>query len=139
MDQEIATRATHLHSLCGLSMTRLASVFGVSRQTYYNWEHGERPHEAKRLHFFAVVTCMDEAAERFPDPAAFCHWLLTPVSPGGKIPLELLQAQQYSAFRGFLLRQNVRQWPRPLFSERERVMEQEFGHLTWREEALDGN
>lgn len=137
MDQEIATRAAHLRSLSGLTTIQLASIFGVSRQSYQMWLKGDMPRGATLLRFLAVVGLIDEAAERFPDPASLRIWLLTPVSPGGKIPLDFLQAQQYDTFRGFLLRQSIRQWPRPSLSERERarLMEQEFGHLTWREEV----
>ncbi len=47
---------------------------------------------------------LEEAAQRFGSPSAMNTWLLTPVSPGSKKPIEYLSTRQYNTFRGFLLR-----------------------------------
>ena len=66
-------------------------------------------------HLLEVLPLLEEAIERLGSPAATNTWLLTPVSPGGKKPIDYLEMRQYSIFRGFLLRQRTgREVFRPL-------------------------
>ncbi len=51
-----------------------------------------------------VLPLIEEATQRLGSPAATKTWLLTPVTPGGKTPLDYLATRQYTIFRGFLLR-----------------------------------
>ncbi len=55
-------------------------------------------------HLLEVLPLLEEAIERLGSPTATNTWLLTPVSLGGKTPLDYLAARQYTIFRGFLLR-----------------------------------
>lgn len=50
-----------------------------------------------------VYPLLEEATQRLGSPTATKTWLLTPVTPGGKTPLEYLAARQYTIFLGFLL------------------------------------
>ncbi len=54
-------------------------------------------------HFLEVLPLLEEATQRLGGPTATNAWLLTPVSPGGKTPLDYLAMRQYTIFRGFLL------------------------------------
>ncbi len=66
-------------------------------------------------HLLEVLPLLEEAIERLGSPTATNTWLLTPVSPGGKKPIDYLETRQYSIFRGFLLRQRTgREVSRPL-------------------------
>ncbi len=51
-----------------------------------------------------LLALMEEATQRLGSPSAANAWLLTPVSPGGKRPIDYLAERQYTIFRGFLLR-----------------------------------
>ncbi len=97
-------QAEHLRAISGLTIERLAEVFGVSRTTYHKWLAGSSLHEAHREHFLEVLPLIEEAAQRLGSPNATSTWLLTPVSPGGKKPIDYLSEREYSIFRGFLLR-----------------------------------
>jgi len=55
-------------------------------------------------HLLEVLPLLEEATQRLGSPTATKTWLLTPLSPGGKTPLDYLAARQYTIFRGFLLR-----------------------------------
>lgn len=55
-------------------------------------------------HLLEALPLLEEAIERLGSPTATKTWLLTPVTPGGKTPLDYLTAWQYTIFRGFLLR-----------------------------------
>ena len=55
-------------------------------------------------HLLEVLPLLEEATQRLGGPAATKTWLLTPVIPGGKTPLDYLAERQYTIFRGFLLR-----------------------------------
>ena len=55
-------------------------------------------------HLLEVLPLIEEATQRLVGPVATKTWLLTPLSPGGKTPLDYLVARQYTIFRGFLLR-----------------------------------
>jgi len=54
-------------------------------------------------HLLEVLPLLEEAAQRLGSSSATNTWLLTPVSPGGKKPIEYLSTRQYNTFRGFLL------------------------------------
>jgi hypothetical protein len=51
-----------------------------------------------------LLALIVEATQRLGSPSAMNAWLLTPVSPGGKRPVDYLTERQYTIFRGFLLR-----------------------------------
>jgi hypothetical protein len=51
-----------------------------------------------------LLALMEEATQRLGSPSATNAWLLTPVSPSGKRPVDYLAERQYTIFRGFLLR-----------------------------------
>ncbi len=55
-------------------------------------------------HLLEVLPLLEEATQRLGSPTATKTWLLTPVTPGGKTPLDYLAARQYTIFCGFLLR-----------------------------------
>jgi hypothetical protein len=60
-------------------------------------------------HLLEVLPLIEETTQRLVSPAATKTWLLTPLSPGGKTPLDYLAARHYSIFRGFLLRKRTGQ------------------------------
>jgi hypothetical protein len=97
------TAAARLRELAGLDAGRLADIFGVSRITYQNWVSGSTPQGTRGEHLLEVLALVEEAASHFGSPRATRDWLLMPVSPGGKKPVDYLAAQQYDTFRGFLL------------------------------------
>ena len=51
-----------------------------------------------------LLVLMEEATQRLGSPSAANAWLLTPVSPGGKRPIDYLATREYILFRGFLFR-----------------------------------
>ena len=62
-----------------------------------------------------LLALMEDATQRLGSPSATNGWLLTPVSPGGKRPVDYLAERQYTIFRGFLLRvRDGREMFRPL-------------------------
>ena len=96
--------AERLREISGLKVERLAEIFGVSRTTYYKWISGSPLHNTHREHLLEVLPLMEEAAERLGSPNTMNNWLLTPISPEGKKPVDYLASRQYSIFRGFLLK-----------------------------------
>jgi transcriptional regulator with XRE-family HTH domain len=104
---DFAARVQHLRSLSGLNTETLAQIFGVSRQMVQGWTAGAVPHQQRLQHVLAVIALIDEAARRFPDPAALRLWLLSPVSPGGTDPINLLREKRYDTFRGFVLHKST--------------------------------
>jgi transcriptional regulator with XRE-family HTH domain len=120
--------AEHLQAISGLSIEHLAEIFGVSRTTYHKWLAGSPLHDTHREHLLEVLPLVEEASQRLGSPSALSAWLLTPVTPGGKKPIEYLSTRQYDIFRGFLLRgidQNLLHPPTPLkFVYRERPYQQ---------------
>jgi transcriptional regulator with XRE-family HTH domain len=96
-------QAERLREISGLKVERLAELFGVSRTTYYKWMSGSPLHDVHREQLLEVLSLVEEAAQRLGSPGATNTWLLTPVSPGGKKPIDYLAAREYSTFRGFLL------------------------------------
>lgn len=100
----VSAQAERLRAVSGLRTSHLAKIFPVSRTTYQNWLTGAKaPHQTHRELLLEVLPLMEEAVQRLGSPSAVSNWLLTPVSPGGKKPIDYLKAQQFSAFRGFLL------------------------------------
>ncbi len=66
-------------------------------------------------HLLEILPLIEESTHRLDNPTATNTWLLTPVTPGGKTPLDYLETRQYSIFRGFLLRKRIgREVFRPL-------------------------
>ncbi len=100
----VSIQAKRLREISGLKVERLAEIFGVSRTTYNNWMSGSSLHDTHREHLLEVLSLVEEAAQRFGSPGALNTWLLTPVSPEGKKPIDYLATREYSIFRGFLLR-----------------------------------
>lgn len=96
-------QAERLREISGLTIERLAEIFDVSRTTYHKWISGSPPHDAHREHLLEVLPLMEEAAQRLGSPNSTSTWLLTPVSPGEKKPVDYLAAREYALFRGFLL------------------------------------
>ncbi|MBI4493095.1 MAG: hypothetical protein HY690_09935 [Chloroflexi bacterium] len=104
-----STAAERLRELSGLGASRLAAIFGVSRVTYQNWVAGTTPQDGRREHLLEALALVEEAAHRLSDPRATGDWLLTPVSPMGRKPIDLLAAREYETSRGFVLRLPVGQ------------------------------
>ncbi len=98
------TPAEELRAITGLEAGRLAEVFGVSRTTFYKWMEGAVPREARQHHLLEAVAHMKDAKRKLPASVDVAVWLRTPVSAGGKSPLDYLQEQRFSTFRGLLLR-----------------------------------
>ncbi len=108
-----------------MKIERLADIFGVSRTTYHKWLSGSPLHDIHRERVLEVLPLVEEALQRLGSTSNVSTWLLTPVTPGGKKPIEYLSSRQYDTFRGFLLRRGVDQKllypPTPLkFAYRER-------------------
>ena len=55
-------------------------------------------------HLLEVRALLEETVQRLGDTSIANTWLLTPVSPGGKKPLDYLKERDSTTFRGFLLR-----------------------------------
>jgi transcriptional regulator with XRE-family HTH domain len=98
-----------LRDISKLDIAELAEIFGVSRTTYHKWIRGHNPSKKHQEHLLEVLPLLEKAAQRFTNPSALAEWLLTPVSIGGKKPVEYLRTRQYSLFRGFLLKARTRQ------------------------------
>jgi transcriptional regulator with XRE-family HTH domain len=99
-----SAQAKRLRKISSLKIERLAEIFGVSRTTYYKWIAGSTLHDEHREQLLEVLPLVEEALQRLGGPNATSDWLLTPVSPGGKKPIDYLAEREYSIFRGFLLR-----------------------------------
>src|SRR5712671_2360408 len=95
-----------------------------------------------------LLVLMEEATQRLGSPSAANAWLLTPVSPGGKRPIDYLAERQYTIFRGFLLRvRDGQEMFRPLAPSNRKYKErspQEFKDAlerlrprSWRDEDED--
>jgi hypothetical protein len=59
--------------------------------------------DADGKHLHEILLLIAEATQRLGSPEAANTWLLTPVSLGGKKPIDYLIVGEYSVFRGFLL------------------------------------
>src|SRR5579871_2155549 len=97
-------QARRLREISGLTIEQVASIFGVSRVTFHKWMEGSQLSDRHREHLLEVLPLIEEALQRTGTPNALSSWLLTPVSAGGKKPLEYLSSRQYNTFRGFLIR-----------------------------------
>jgi len=105
IDTNFASRQVErLREISGLTIERLAEIFDVSRTTYHKWISGTPLRDAHREHLLEVLPLMEQAAQRLGSTNATSTWLLSPVSPGGKKPIDYLAAREYTTFRGFLLR-----------------------------------
>ena len=102
-------QARRLREISGLTVELLADIFGVSRTTYHKWMDNSPLSERHREHLLEVLPLIEEALQRLGSTSPLNTWLLTPVSPGGKKPIEYLSSQQYNTFRGYLLRQGMDQ------------------------------
>jgi hypothetical protein len=96
--------ADELRTLTGLSPQLLGNLFGVSRTTYYKWIEGATPRDTKYSHLLEVLSHVRDVSGRIAPFADLAPWLRTPVSPGGRSPLDYLRDRRYTAFRGFALR-----------------------------------
>lgn len=139
-------QAERLREISGLKIESLASIFGVSRTTYYKWLSGLPLRNSHREHLLEVLPLIEEAAQRLCSPIATSTWLLTPATPAGKKPIDYLAERQYSIFSGFLLRVRTgREFFQPLSSpsrvRKERSQEEIEDGLArlrpraWRDEA----
>jgi transcriptional regulator with XRE-family HTH domain len=122
-------QAKRLRELSGLTIEQVANIFGVSRITFHKWMEGSQLSDRHREHLLEVLPLVEEALRRIGTPNTLSAWLLTPVSPGGKKPIDYLSSRQYNTFRGFLLRQgadhNLLRPPAPLgITYRERPREE---------------
>ncbi len=89
--------------ISGLTIKQFIEIYDVSPVTYHKWLKGSPLNAANREHLLEVLPLMEEALQRLGNPQAVSNWLLTPVSPGGKKPVDYLKERQYTIFRGFLL------------------------------------
>jgi hypothetical protein len=105
VESTAATPAEEIRSLTGLSPALLASLFGVSRTTYYKWMEGATPRDARFQHLVEVLAHVKDAERRLAPKADIAAWLRTPVAPGGPRPLDYLQQRRFSTFRGLVLRE----------------------------------
>jgi transcriptional regulator with XRE-family HTH domain len=148
--QEITDLANRLRQSSGLDVESLAQIFKVSRVTYHRWLRGLPVSKRHHDYILEILPLIEEAAQRLGSPEAVSTWLLTPISSGGKKPIEYLAEKHYDLFRGFLLHQRTgREQFRPLkpsrrvFKPRNReeiedVREQLRPH-TWYDEDNDLN
>ena len=99
-----SVQAERLREISGLTIKRIVEIFGISPTTYHKWISGFPLRDAHREHLLEVLSLMELAVQRLGSLHATSTWLLTPVSPGGKKPLDYLAEREYELFRGFLLR-----------------------------------
>jgi hypothetical protein len=142
--------ANRLREFSGLDIESLAQIFKVSRVTYHRWLRSLPVSKRHHDHMLEILPLIEEAVQRLGSPEVVSTWLLTPVSSGGKKPIEYLVERHYDLFRGFLLHQRTgKEQFRPLkpsnrvFKPRKReevedVREQLRPH-TWYDEIDDLN
>lgn len=104
-DRTRLTPADELRALTGLPAHLLADLFGVSRTAFYKWIDGATPRDVRYVHLLDVLVQVRDADKRIGGVAELGTWLRTPVSPGGKTPLDYLHDRRFTAFRGFALRE----------------------------------
>jgi len=102
--QPAATPAEELRSITRLAPAILARIFGVSRSMYYRWVEGAIPRDERFQHLLDVLTHVKDAEKKLPSSIDFTAWLRTPISPGGRNPLDLLERKRFSTFRGLIVR-----------------------------------
>jgi len=74
-----AIQLAHVREGLGLTATALCKVFGVSRQTYYNWANGDAPAEISRK----LLASLSAAADLLSDlPGSQSVLLSQPVRQG---------------------------------------------------------
>lgn len=145
-------QAERLREISGLKIERLGEILGVSRTTYSKWLSGSPLHSTHRERLLEVLSLVEEAVQHLGSSSATNTWLLTPVSPGGKKPIEYLAEREYATFRGFLLRANTSRGTmfHPLISSSSRVRHErsheerearreQLRPRVWREEDNDNN
>jgi transcriptional regulator with XRE-family HTH domain len=98
------TTAEELRLVSGLTSAQLALMIGVSRTTYSNWVNGSPPRESHFKHLAEALAHVKDARRRLGEGGDVASWLRSPVSPGGKTPLQYLGERRFSTFRGLLLR-----------------------------------
>lgn len=103
--QEIADLANRLRQSSGLDVGSIAQILKVSRATYHRWLRGFPLHRRHRDSILEIVPLLEEATQRLGSSEAVSTWLHTPVSSGGKKPIDYLAEKEYDLFRGFLLHQ----------------------------------
>jgi hypothetical protein len=142
--------ANRLREFSGLDIESLAQIFKVSRVTYHRWLRSLPVSKRRHDHMLEILPLIEEAVQRLGSPEVVSTWLLTPVSSGGKKPIEYLVERHYDLFRGFLLHQRTgKEQFRPLkpsnrvFKPRKReevedIREQLRPH-TWYDEVDDLN
>lgn len=101
---QAATPAEELRSISGLPPALLARLFGVSRTTFYKWMDGATPRDQRFQHLLDVLAHVKDAQRKLAPSIDMPAWLRTPISPGGRTPLDFLQQRRFSTFRGLLLR-----------------------------------
>jgi len=97
-------QVVRLREISGLTVEHLASIFAVSRTTYHKWLDGSPLKDRHKEHLLEVLPLVEDALQRLGSSSDLNTWLLTPVSPGGKKPIDYLAEREYTTFRGFLLR-----------------------------------
>lgn len=101
---ENPTAAEELRALSRLTPQQLAQVFGVSRTTFYNWMEGATPREETFTHLMEALNHIKDAKKKLDGIVDLSTWLRTPISGGGKSPLQYIKDQQFSVFRGLVVR-----------------------------------
>src|SRR5262249_46149222 len=96
--------AEELREASGLQPGKLADLFGVSRATFYKWMQGATPRDLRFQHLWAVLAHVTESPRRLSMSTDLRLWLRTPISAGGRTPLDFLREKRFSAFRGLLVR-----------------------------------
>ncbi|HMG12585.1 MAG TPA: helix-turn-helix transcriptional regulator [Gemmatimonadaceae bacterium] len=101
---EILTAAEELRTASRLTPQQLAQVFGVSRTTFYNWMEGATPREEAFTHLVEALNHIKDAKKKLDGIIDLPTWLRTPIAAGGKSPLQYIKEQQFSVFRGLVVR-----------------------------------
>ena|SRR5579859_3729001 len=102
--ENTSMQSEQLQEISGLKIEHLTKIFGVSQTTYYKWIDGSLLDDRHREHLLEVLALVEDANQCLGSSGATNTWLLTPVSPDGKKPIDYLAEREYSIFRSFLLR-----------------------------------
>jgi len=97
--------AEDIRSLTGLSVDRLAQMFGVSRVTYHNWISNQPVAVENEVRLRAVLGLLQEIADA-PSVHArgIGNWLLDPVAAGTPAPLNMIAEGRDLAVKALALR-----------------------------------
>lgn len=98
------TPAEELRATSGLTSTKLAELFGVSRPTYHKWLKGATPRNSRFQHLLDVLAHVKDARRSLASSEDCATWLRAPISAGGSAPLDYLRTKRFSTFRGLLVR-----------------------------------